>query len=65
MLSPPPPPDYAEKIAIVWEWFEKRGPRSINGMPGFFSHHFMHIDDWKRAAPAIERELKRRREFEI
>jgi len=65
MLSPPPPKDYAEKIALVWEWFEKRGPRSINGMPGFFSHHFMHRDDWKRAAPAIERELKRRREFEI
>jgi len=65
MLGPPPPKDYAEKVAVVWEWFSKAGPRSINGMPGFFSHHFMHIDDWKRAAPAIDRELERRREFEI
>ena len=65
LLGSPPPPDYAKKVGCVWEWFKDAGPRSCNGMPGFFSHHFMHIDDWRRAAPAIDRELERRRNFSL
>lgn len=50
-----PPPDFLEKVGVVWEWLDKAGPRAINGMPMFFSCRFMHVADWARAVDAAKR----------
>jgi hypothetical protein len=52
-------------IGCMWEYISEAGPRSINGYPIFMSAHFMHKDDWKICVPAIERELKRRKDLPI
>lgn len=49
-----------QQVGIVWERMSEAGPRAVNGMPMFMSHRLMHIDDWKRAAKAIDAELERR-----
>lgn len=59
------PEDYARKVGVLWEWLEKAGPRSVNGMPCFFSARIMHVDDWKRALDAYERFKKEREAFTV
>ncbi len=54
-----------KKIGVIWEWMSESGPRSINNMPMFLSMRIMHIDDWKRAAAAIDKELARRKSIEV
>jgi hypothetical protein len=62
-LSPPrTPAEGWESFGTLYEYWDQAGPRSINGQPIFWSHHYMHADDWKRVVPAIQRELKRRKE---
>jgi hypothetical protein len=56
--------DWAE-IGIIYEYLDKAGPRSVNGMPGFFSMQLMHVDDWARCLKAIGREQKRQGEIEV
>ena len=58
-------PDSLKQVGCVWEYYDKAGPRSINGKPMFMSLNLMHIDDWKRAVVAIEREEKRRENIEL
>lgn len=46
-------PDYsdwmqANEIAVLYQDLDKAGPRSINGMPCFFSHQHLTLADWKR-----------------
>ncbi len=65
MLMPPPPKDYIEKVACIYEHLSKAGPRSVNGMPMFMSHRFMHKDDWERVVPHIQAELERREQLEL
>jgi len=55
----------AEEVGTIWEYMSQRGPRDANGMPTFFSAHIMHIDDWKRAVPAIEEEVERRKNIAL
>lgn len=54
-----------EQVGLLWERYDRAGPRAINGLPCFMSVNFMHKDDWKRACTAIEKELKRRDEIEV
>ena len=54
-----------KQIGCVYAYMREAGPRSINGYPCFFSMHIVHIDDWARAAKAIEREEKRRESIEV
>lgn len=54
-----------EKLGVIFEYVEKAGPRSINGLPVFFSLQLMHIADWTRCADAINRELVRQQEIEV
>lgn len=54
-----------KQIAVVWEYLDKAGPMSVNGMPTFFSCHFVNVDDWKILQPAIEKERKRREDIEL
>lgn len=42
-------------IGCVYEFMSEAGARAVNGMPSFFSCKFMHIDDWKRVKPIIQR----------
>lgn len=59
-------PDQLPKdIVLVWEYMHKAAPRSINGMPCFFSCHFMDPGDWERVRPALEAEAKRRKQIKV
>lgn len=57
--------DECSKVGCVWEHMKEAGPRSINGMPMFFSLRTMHVEDWARARAAIEVEIKRRKEIVV
>lgn len=54
-----------KSVGCVWEWWSEAGPRSINGLPIFYSARIMHVEDWKRAHAAVEKELKRRESIEV
>ena len=58
-------PDSLKQIGCVWEYIDKAGPRSINGLPMFLSMNLLHIDDWERAVPAIDKEIQRRASIEL
>lgn len=34
-----------EQIGMIYEWIDKAGPRSVNGMPCFMSFKLLHRDD--------------------
>ncbi len=51
--------------AVVWEYLSKAGPTSINGMPCFFSCHYMNAETWERVSAAIKAEMKRRESIEV
>jgi hypothetical protein len=54
-----------KNVGVIWEYYSKAGPRSINGRPIFFSLNVLHIDDWERAKKAINREIERRQNIEL
>jgi hypothetical protein len=58
-------PDSLKNIGVIWEYLDKAGPRSINGKPIFFTFNMLHIEDWKRAIPAIQKEEERRKSIEL
>lgn len=33
-----------EQLGMIWEHLDKAGPRSINGLPCFFSMRLLHVD---------------------
>lgn len=39
------PESFIDEIGAIWEYLEKAAPRSINGLPMFFSCHFIAQDD--------------------
>lgn len=53
------------QVGCFWAEMKDAGPRSINGMPCFFSVRMMNRSDADRAFAAIGRELKRREKLEI
>lgn len=53
------------EIGTVWEHSDKALPRSINGYPMFITARVMHVDDWRRACAAINREMDRRNEMVV
>lgn len=59
-------PEWTEEelgqIGLFWEYWSAALPRSINGYPCFPSMHVMHIEDWRKVAPAVNNELLRRKE---
>jgi hypothetical protein len=56
---------YLANLGIVYEYYNKGGPRSVDGFPTFGSCRLLHKLDWQRAQKAIDRELARRKEIEI
>jgi len=55
----------AENVGTVWEYMSNAGPRSVNGMPMFFSCHFMHAEDWQRVLKAVTAERDKRSNIEV
>lgn len=60
LIDPPPPPDFLDKVGVVWEWMDRAAPRAVNGNPCFFSARFMHVSDWLRATAAAKRMAEQR-----
>ena len=56
---------YKQQLGLIWEYWDKSLPRSINGYPIFMSCRVMHIDDWNRIWPVIEKEEKRIADLEV
>jgi hypothetical protein len=54
-----------EQIGIFYEYLADAGPRSINGMPCFFSMRMLHVEDWRRARKVIHREMQRQEELSL
>lgn len=50
---------------VFYEDIDKAAPRSINGMPCFFSFKTLSREEWSRAAAAIEAELDRRKAIKV
>ena len=48
------PEEELQKIGILWEYTTQAGPRSVNGLPCFFSCRIMHIDDWTLAVEKLK-----------
>lgn len=54
-----------KNVGTVYEYIDKAGPRSVNGMPTFFSCRIMHTADWEIARATIAREVERRRNMPL
>ena len=52
-----------EGAVHVYEYFDKAGPRSINGMPIFFSCHFLFKEDAELLLKLIRAYQKKQAEF--
>lgn len=55
----------AAKIGAFWEWNSKASPRSINGLPIFFSVRMINVRDWQRANAAVAAEQERRKTLDV
>jgi len=53
-----------KNIGLVYEYYDKAGPRGINDYPMFFSCRMMTSGDWAKASQAIKREEERRKDPE-
>lgn len=47
----------------IYEYVDKAGPRSINGMPQFFSYRFITRDDWKVVVGMLQKLEAQRKAF--
>ncbi len=52
-----------DDIWHFYEYLDKAGPRSINGMPIFFSAHTITKDDWKKVIPLIKEFQSKKEQF--
>lgn len=59
------PPDVLKEIGTIYEYYDKAGPRSVNGYPCFVSMRLMWKADWERAVKAIKKHQKKLQEVEI
>ncbi|NBR00993.1 MAG: hypothetical protein EBT97_11190, partial [Actinobacteria bacterium] len=52
--------DWASDLGVVYESYDKAGPRGINGYPMFTSLCMLHCEDWEIVRAAVIREQQRR-----
>ena len=52
-----------DELGVFWEWMSQAGPRSVNGLPTFFSVRLLCRSDWQRARKAYQIEMDRRKNF--
>lgn len=48
------------RVGVIWEYWDKALPRSINGLPCFMSYYIMSPEMWQIAYKLIDAEMKRR-----
>lgn len=48
------------RVGVIWEYWEKALPRSVNGLPCFLSYQIMSPEMWQIAYKLIDAEMKRR-----
>ena len=48
---------------LMWEWYSKASPTGVNGLPMFFSVHFLSPHDMDIVHPMVGAEFERRKEF--
>jgi hypothetical protein len=53
----------ANPPGMIWEYYSKAAPRSVNGLPMFFSVHFMSPSDMEKFHPMVIAEFERRAAF--
>lgn len=56
--------EYINNIGMVYEYYDKAGPRSINGYPIFMSMHILSKEDTKRFIEMYQKYEEMRKEFE-
>jgi len=61
-LAHPPPLVYAVEIGLIWEHLHKAGPRSVNGMPVFFSMNLMNKKDFAKIQPRLKAYFERQQQ---
>lgn len=54
-----------DNLGAVWEYYDKAGPREMNGFPIFSSVHFINMADWLRIVEAYDKEVERRKNIVI
>lgn len=54
-----------DATGVFWEWLDRAGPRSVNGLPIFTSMRMLCKSDWERAVKAHKVEMDRRKNFTI
>ncbi len=57
--------DQLNNVGCIYEYIDQAGPRSINGMPVFFSFRILSAEQWDQAREAIVKEQARRKKIEI
>jgi len=53
----------ANPPGMIWEFMHKASPTGVNGLPMFFSCHFLSPADMDKVHPMVVAELTRRQEF--
>ena len=56
---------FLSELGMVWEYYSKAAPRSVNGLPIFFSARFLNRSDTDRVSAAIARERERIDQIEV
>jgi hypothetical protein len=56
---------WAADVGVIYEHYEKAGPRGVNGYPMFMSMRILHREDWDIVRPAVLREIDRRKNDDI
>lgn len=52
-----------ENVAMVYEYIEKAGPRSVNGYPAFFSCKFLTKEEYDVMQPFIRQYAELKKQF--
>ena len=52
-----------EEASMLYEYLEKAGPRSVNGLPGFFSMRVLNRADHDALVPLIQAYAEKQKEF--
>ena len=55
---------WARDLGVVYAHMSEAGPRGINGNPMFMSMRLLHLEDWKLAFDAYNKEVARRKSDE-
>jgi len=55
--------DTLKDVGMIYEYLSEAGPRSCNGMPGFFSFHFLDKEDTLKVLTLVKELADKDKEF--